>query len=203
MRIGRLSVEFCPSATGRPIPPTTTRQGDFLLTGHLLGGMDCRAETSVGEELPMDERFWPWPIAKSVAEWSEFDRDYLNLMQAAYIEGYSPRVGRCDSIELGPATNGRSACLVRRGKRNGWEPFLGDLGRSVRLGPSYSLPLGECACVCIRPPFHAVAYFAMEWMRGRPLESLLADFEFVGGYPAGIILRPDVASEWTSSRSAG
>jgi hypothetical protein len=29
-------------------------------------------------------------------------------------------------------------------------------------------------------------------MRGRPLESLLRDFEFVGGYPAGIVLRPEV-----------
>ena len=68
---------------------------------------------------------------------------------------FRPRVGPCDSVELGPASNERSATLVRRGTRNGWEPFLGVSGRSVRLGPSYGLPLGENACVCVRPPFRA------------------------------------------------
>jgi hypothetical protein len=31
-------------------------------------------------------------------------------------------------------------------------------------------------------------------MRGRSLESLLRDFEFVGGCPAGIVLRPEVVT---------
>ena len=31
---------------------------------------------------------------------------------------------------------------------------------------------------------------ALEWMRGRSLDSLLSDFEFVGGFPAGIVLLP-------------
>ena len=35
---------------------------------------------------------------------------------------------------------------------------------------------------------------ALEWLRGRELPSLLRDFEFVGGFPAGIVLRPEVAS---------
>jgi hypothetical protein len=35
------------------------------------------------------------------------------------------------------------------------------------------------------------AHLALEWMRGRSLESLLGDFEFVGGFPAGIVLRPE------------
>jgi hypothetical protein len=34
----------------------------------------------------------------------------------------------------------------------------------------------------------------MEWLRGRTLDLLLGDFAFVGGFPAGIELRPDVAS---------
>ena len=59
--------------------------------------------------------------------------------------------------------------MVRRGSRNGWEPFLGDFGRSVRLGLSYGLPLGESACVCVRLPFRAAAHLALEWMRGRSL----------------------------------
>jgi hypothetical protein len=64
-----------------------------------------------------------------------------------------------------------------------------DGNRAVPLGPEYDLPLGECACVCVRPPFSAAAYFAIEWLRGRELTSLLSEFEFVGGRPSGIALR--------------
>jgi hypothetical protein len=138
----------------------------------------------------MEERLWPFPIAKSEADWNEFDRNYVDFMQAAYTKGYRPRVGPCDCVEVGQWGEGRSASLVFRGSRNGWEPFLGDSGHSVRLGPSYRLPLGEHACVCIRPPFRGAAHLALEWMLGRPLESLLGDLEFVGGFPAGIELRP-------------
>jgi hypothetical protein len=140
----------------------------------------------------MEERFWPFPITKPEAEWSEFDRDYVDFMRTAYAAGYRPREGPGSCIEVGKWGEGRSASLVFRGSRNGWEPFLGDSGRSVRLGPSYGLLLGENACVCVRRPFRGAAYLALEWMRGRALESLLADFEFVGGYPAGIMLRVDV-----------
>jgi hypothetical protein len=140
----------------------------------------------------MEERAWPFPILKPEVEWTAFDRDYIDLMRVAYAEGYEPREGSC--VDLGRWPEGRSVSLVFRGSRNGWEPFLGDSGRSVRLGPSYGLPLGESACVCVRPPFRGAAHLALEWMRGRSLESVLRDFEFVGGYPAGIILRPGVAT---------
>jgi hypothetical protein len=139
----------------------------------------------------MEERFWPFPIAKPEEEWSEFDRDYVHFMRTAYAQGYRPREGPGSCVNIGQWTEGRSASLVFRGSRNGWEPFLGDSGRSVRLGPSYSLRLGENACVCVRPPFRGAAHLALEWMRGRPLESVLAEFEFVGGFPAGIVLRPE------------
>lgn len=135
---------------------------------------------------------WPFPILKPEADWDEFDRDYLDFMRAAYAEGYRPRKERQgSSIEAGEL-NGRSVFLVFRGRRNGWEPWLGEGKRSVRLGTHYGLPLGESACVCVRPPFHAAAHLALEWLRGRSLESLLGDFIFVGGSPAGIELRPDV-----------
>jgi hypothetical protein len=136
---------------------------------------------------------WPFPVLKPEAEWDEFDRDFLDFMRAAYAEGLRPRHQHCSAVEANSPA-GRSAFLVFRGRRNGWEPWLGDGDRSVRLGPHYGLPLGECACVCIRPPFRAAAYLALEWLRGRPLESLLGDFVFVGGYPAGIELRPEVVS---------
>jgi hypothetical protein len=139
----------------------------------------------------MKELFWPFPIAKPEAEWTEFDRDYDEFMRAAYDEGYCPREGPGGCIDLGQWPQGRSVSLVRRGSRNGWEPFLGDADRSVRLGPSFGLPLGENACVCVRPPFRSAAHLALEWMRGRSLESVLGDFEFVGGFPAGIVIRPE------------
>ena len=142
----------------------------------------------------MDERFWPFAVAKPEAEWNEFDRDFIDLMRSAYAEGYQPRVGPCDCVELGRWPGGRSASLVRRGSRNGWEPFLCEADRRVSLGPSYGLPLGENACVCVRPPYRGAAHLALEWMRGRSLESLLMDFEFVGGNPPGIVLRPEVAT---------
>jgi hypothetical protein len=149
----------------------------------------------------MEERFWPFPLTKPEAEWSEFDRDYVDLMRTAYAEGYRPREGPCSCIDLGQWPQGRSVSLVRRGSRNGREPFLGDGDRAVRLGPSYGLPLGENACVCVRPPFRAAAHLALEWMRGRSLDSLLGDFEFVGGSPAGIVLRPEAVE--SSSRVEG
>jgi len=139
----------------------------------------------------MEVRFRPFPT-KPEAEWNEFDRDYVDFMRTAYTEGYQPRVEGADTcIDVGNCGEGRSAGLVFWGSRNGWEPFLGDSGLAVRLGPSYGLPLGQNACVCVRPPFRGAAHLALEWMRGRSLESLLADFEFVGGYPAGIVLRVD------------
>jgi hypothetical protein len=151
----------------------------------------------------MDERFWPFPVVKPEADWTAFDREYVDLLKVADAEGYQPRVGPNLVVELGCWPAGRSASLVFRGPRNGWEPFLGESSRSVRLGPSYGLPLGHDACVCVRPPFRNAAHLALEWMRGRLLESLLGDFEFVGGHPAGIALRativPATAAEITLS----
>ncbi|TXT35802.1 MAG: hypothetical protein FD138_1220, partial [Planctomycetota bacterium] len=114
----------------------------------------------------MEERFWTFPILKPEAEWSDFDRDYINFMRTAFAEGYRPREGPGSCIEVGDWEQGRSASLVYRGRDNGWEPFLGDSKHSVRLGPSYQLPLGENACVCVRPPFRGAARLALEWMRG-------------------------------------
>ncbi len=136
---------------------------------------------------------WPFPIRKPESEWDEFDRDFIGLMRVAFAEGYRPRKHRYGAIEASSPA-GRSAFLVFRGRRNGWEPWLGDGDRSVRLGPHYGLPLGGNACVCVRPPFRAAGHLALEWLRGRSLESLLGDFVFVGGSPAGIELRPEVAS---------
>ena len=114
----------------------------------------------------MKEHFWNFPITKPEADWTGFDRDYVELMRTAYEEGYRPREGPGGCIDLGQWPQGRSVSLVRRGSRNGWEPVLGDADRSVRLGPSFGLPLGEKACVCVRPPFRGAAHLALEWMRG-------------------------------------
>jgi hypothetical protein len=135
----------------------------------------------------MEPRFWPYPILKPEAEWDDFDRHYIDFMRTAFVEGYHPRDYSETCLEVG-GSEGRFASLVFRGKSNGWEPFLGDAGHSVKLGPHYGLPLGEDACVCVRPPFQSAAYLALEWMRGRSLDSLLRDFEFVGGFPSGIVL---------------
>jgi hypothetical protein len=113
-------------------------------------------------------------------------------MRAALAEGCSPREGPYRCVDLGRQPEGRPISLVRRGSRYGWEPFLGDSGRPV-WGPSYGPPLGESACVCVRPPFRA-AHLTLEWMPGRALGSPLGDFEYVGRYPAGIVLRPEIVS---------
>jgi hypothetical protein len=133
---------------------------------------------------------WPFPVLKPEAAWSEFDRDFVNFMKVACAEGFKPR----HQHELAIAAEnsvGRSAFLVFRGSRNGWEPFLADGDQCVRLGPYFDLPLGENACVCVRPPFRAVSHLALAWLWGKSLASLLEDFTFVGGYLAGIQLRPE------------
>jgi hypothetical protein len=141
----------------------------------------------------MEEGFvsWPFPVGKPEAEWSEFDRDFITFMRTAYGEGFRPRHRGETAVEA-DSPSGRSVFLVFRGRCNGWEPWLGEGDRSVRLGPHYGLPLGESACVCVRPPFRAAAHLALEWLRGRSLESLLDDFVFVGGYPAGVVFRPEL-----------
>ncbi len=136
--------------------------------------------------------YWPFPVRKPEADWDEFDRDFLDFMRRAYAEGFQPRHEACSAVEVGDPA-GRSAFLVRRGKHNGWEPFLSEGGRSVRLGPHYGFE--ETRCVCVRSPFRAAAYLALEWMRGRSLESLLSEFEFVGGRPEGIAWRSESADQ--------
>lgn len=143
-------------------------------------------------EEAMDEDFvaWPFPILKPEAEWDEFDRDLLEFLRTAHAEGFQPGRGPGGAVAAG-GRPGRWIYLIFRGVRNGWEPGFGDGNHAVRLGSVFNLPLGDSACVCIRPPFRGAAQFALGWLRGRALTSLLADFEFVGGYPAGIRPRPD------------
>jgi hypothetical protein len=132
-------------------------------------------------------------IVTPEAEWDEFARDFINFMRVAYAEGFRPRHRWETTIDAGEP-GGRYASLVFRGRRNGWESWLCDGERCERLGPHYNLPLGDSACVCVRPPFRGAAHLALEWLRGRELPSLLQDFEFVGGYPSGIVLRAEIAS---------
>lgn len=139
--------------------------------------------------------YWPWPIVKPESDWDEFGIDLIRFMQDAHQQGFRPRSR--DSLSLIEAGEeaGRAAALVFRGRRNGWEPWLVDAGKSIRLGPHYGLPLGANACVCVRPPFAGAAHLVSGWLRGQSVESLLADFEFVGGSPAGIALR--IVPEWS------
>ena len=141
----------------------------------------------------MDDEFvaWPFPVLTPEAEWDEYQHDFIGFMRVAFAEGFRPRHQRESTVEAGEP-GGRYVSLVLRGRRNGWEPWLCDGDRCERLGPYYHLPLGDSACVCIRPPFRAAAHLALEWLRGRELSLILRDFEFVGGFPAGIVLRPEI-----------
>jgi hypothetical protein len=151
--------------------------------------MQTMQPTTGVKEFAMADEFaaWPFPLLKPEADWDEFDRDFLDFMWVAYDEGYQPRHKNYLEVEAASLA-GRSVSLVFRGRRNGWEPFLSESGRSVRLGPFHGLPLGESACLCVRPPFRAAAHLALQWLGGRALEALLTDVDFVGGYPAGIQL---------------
>lgn len=134
---------------------------------------------------------WPFPIIKPEVDWNEFDQDLVEFMRLAYTEGFQPQIGPLSSLAAASSRLGRTVSLVFRGSRNGHEPFLWDSERRVWVGPKYGLPLRENACVCVRPPFRSAAYLTLGWLRGRSLESLLGDFNFVGGYPAGIELRTE------------
>lgn len=123
----------------------------------------------------MDTRYWPFPNLKPESEWTDFDRDYVKFMQQAYAEGFRPREAPCVTIEAeSPA--GRFITLALRGSKTGWEPIMSDAKQAIRLGPFYGLK--DYSCICIRPPFQAAAHFALEWLRGRDLASILDDYVF-------------------------
>jgi hypothetical protein len=124
-------------------------------------------------------------VTEPEAGWTEFDRDFIAFLQTAYAEGFAPRYRYLSAVEA--KFSDRSAFLVFRGSRNGWEPFLENGGASVKLGPCFGLegPI----CMCVRPPFRDAAHFVLGWLRGRSLDSILQEFEFVGGRPEGISRR--------------
>lgn len=132
-----------------------------------------------------EPRPWPFPIVKPEAEWSRFDRDFIDFMRTAHAEGFRPRT-QWGTYAAAESPAGRLIEMIFRGFRNGWEVCPREFGAELPLGPRYGLPY---ACVCVRPPFNAAAHFALEWLRGRELSSLLTEFEFVGKSPPGIVLR--------------
>jgi hypothetical protein len=134
-----------------------------------------------------DLQYWPFPIPAPEEQWSEFDRDVVNFMRTAFAEGFQPRMKSALTLILAESTNHREIAMILRGRRSGYEILPYDREQEIRLGPYYQLD--NCACVCARPPFRDAAWFALEWLRGRELSSLLLDFEFVGGRPAGIVRR--------------
>ena len=136
----------------------------------------------------MDEKqFWPFQIVKPKTEWSRFDRDYVQFLRTAFAEGFRPSV-RSDNFVMAESPGGRTIALIFRGSRNGWEVCPSERQVNVPLGPIYRLP--DWACVCVRPPFSAAGHFALEWLRGSALTTLLSDYEFIGGSPPGVVLRP-------------
>src|SRR4051812_19452791 len=109
----------------------------------------------------MDERFCAFPILKPESQCDEFDGDYIDFMQTAYAEGFRPReASACTCISVGEFGTTQAADLVYRGRRNGWEPFLGDFKQSVRLGQSYKMALGDCAFVSFH---HSVMPATWPW----------------------------------------
>jgi|GEM_PF-1864897 len=135
-----------------------------------------------------ESKYWPFPFKPEI-EWNKFDKDFIEFMKFAYDCGYHPRTNHSHNVVEAENSSGRDAFWVFRGVRNGWEPWLNDTGRSVRLGPYYKLPLGESACVCVRPPFRDVGYFTVEWLCGRTLELILDEYDFVAASPSGIVRR--------------
>ncbi len=148
----------------------------------------------------MEKYYWPFPTDQANRKSIALQCEIVEWMQVAFAEGFSPCVENGSAFVLGEASKARSAALVNRGPRNGYEPWLTDGEQIVRLASVYTSPNGENACICVRPPFRAAAYLAIEWMRGRSIDSLLADFEFVGGRPEGIVLRREV--NWATFRVA-
>jgi hypothetical protein len=120
---------------------------------------------------------WPFPVKEPPDGWSEFHRDLIDFMQTGYGEGFQPS-HRCESAVQARNSSNRHITLLIRGRRNGWEPILAEGDRSFRLGPKLLLP--ECTAIFIRPPFRNAAYFALEWLRDRSIESLLSNFCFDG-----------------------
>jgi hypothetical protein len=124
----------------------------------------------------MGERHWPFPV-KPEAEWAAHDRDVISFMRQAYAEGFRLREGAVSAIEA-ESPSGRSITLVFRGAGHGWEPFMSDGVGAVRLGPTYGLT--QHGCVCIGPPFRHASHFALQWLRGNDMASMVAEYQLVG-----------------------
>lgn len=148
-----------------------------------------------------EERFWPFPIAKREAEWTQFDRNYVNFMRRAFVEGFQPR-GRSGNFVEAESPSGRRVTMIFRGSRNGWEVDLRDPAGVNPLAAMFGIPY-NMPCVCGRPPFSTAAHLALGWLRGCELESLLADFEFVGGSPPGLKLREAIDHDTPRGGHAG
>ncbi|QDU30430.1 hypothetical protein ETAA8_55700 [Anatilimnocola aggregata] len=136
----------------------------------------------------MDESLYDeFEIGRSDAVWVPFDEDCRTFLRTAVAEGFRPGTSKNGNLVTADAPSGRIIDLIWRGPKNGWEVVPGNLEGDCRLGTYYELP--DHACICIRPPFRNGGYFALEWLRGRELTSLLTEYEFVGGYPPGIVCR--------------
>jgi hypothetical protein len=140
---------------------------------------------------PAALRYWPFATVVPAFDRTEHHREYITFMELAHVEGHQPRADQSESPEAGDPQR-RYVFLCRRGRYNGWEPFLVEKEERTALGPRFGL--AESACVCVRPPFRAAARLALQWLRGPPLDVILEDFEFVGGFPAGLTLRPGIDS---------
>ena len=148
-----------------------------------------------------EERYWPFPIATPESEWDLFTRDYVDFMRRAFEEGFQPR-GRSDNLVEAESPSGRRVVMIFRGSRNGWEVDLRDAAGVNPLAAAFGIPY-KMPCVCGRPPFSTAAHLALGWLRSRELESLLAEFEFVGGHPPGLKLRTPVDQDAPNGGHSG
>ena len=100
-------------------------------------------------------QFWPVPNMIPDSEMTEHNRQIVAFMDDAYESGFAPRFAPAMAIES-ENSNGRNVLLVRRGIRNGYEPFLRDNGGDIRLGTFFDMQ--QSTCVTIRrfhPPVNS------------------------------------------------
>lgn len=133
--------------------------------------------------------YWPIRVEKPMSEWSEFDYDFFGFMQCATEEGFRPRHDRCLEVVAGDPRI-RAVHLINRGMTNGWEALI--VENDLRTGLGRSFGLSDSACVLIRPPFRAAGYFALTWLRGLSLPSVLLDFERIDGIRPTLRIRNEV-----------
>ena len=114
-------------------------------------------------------RYWPFDVLPE-SDISATQRVLTSFFDETLATGHAPYVDSTWSlIGFGDLAR-REAQYVNRGRNRYWEPWLGDSGSAIRLGPIFGL--SDTHCVVFDGYADLVA-FTRRWLAGASLDASL------------------------------